>query len=63
MAGSYPARGRVQEIGDEDDDLDEDEEYDEDDEPFSDDEVEELPRPPPDFFTFGNSLTVKGTSC
>ena len=62
MAGSYPSRGRVQEIGDEDDDLDEDEEFDEDDEPFSDEEVEELPRPPPDFFTFGNSLTVKGTS-
>jgi hypothetical protein len=61
MAGSYPTRGRVQEIGDEDDDLDEDEEYDEEDEPFSDEEVEELPRPPPDFFTFGNSLTVKGT--
>ena len=61
MAGSYPTRGRVQEIGDEDEDLDEEEEYDEDDEPFSDDDVEELPRPPPDFFTFGNSLTVKGT--
>jgi Salt tolerance down-regulator len=61
MAGTYPARGRVQEIGDEEDDLDEDEEYDEEDEPFSDEEVEELPRPPPDFFTFGNSLTVKGT--
>jgi hypothetical protein len=61
MAGSYPTRGRVQEIGDEDEDLDEDEEYDEDEEPFSDEEVEELPRPPPDFFTFGNSLTVKGT--
>ena len=60
MAGSYPSRGRVQEIGDEDDDLDEEEEYDEDDEPFSDEDVEELPRPPPDFFTFGNSLTVKG---
>lgn len=59
MAGSYPTRGTVQEMGDEDEELDEDEEYDED-EPFSDEEVEELPRPPPDFFTFGNSLTVKG---
>ena len=60
MAGSYPSRGRVHEIGEEDDELDDDEDYDEDDEPFSDEEVEELPRPPPDFFTFGNSLTVKG---
>jgi hypothetical protein len=61
MAGSYPTRGGVQDIGDEDDDLDEEEDYEEDEEPFSDEEVEELPRPPPDFFTFGNSLTVKGT--
>lgn len=61
MAGSYPTRGRVQEIGEDDEDPDEDDEYDEDDEPFSDEEIEE-PRAPPDFFTFGNSLTVKGRS-
>lgn len=60
MAGSYPARGRVHELGEDDEDPDEDEDYDEDDEPFSDEESEE-PTGPPDFFTFGNSLTVKGT--
>jgi hypothetical protein len=59
MAGSYPTRGGVQDIGEEDDDLEE--EYGDGEESYSDEEVEELPRPPPDFFTFGNSLTVKGT--
>jgi len=70
MAGSYPSRGRVHEIGEEDEDFDEDEEeeYEEDDEPYSEDEEEldshshghGLPPGPPDFFQFGNSLTVKG---
>ena len=47
-------------LGEDDEDPHEDEDYDEDDEPFSDEESEE-PTGPPDFFTFGNSLTVKGT--
>ena len=61
MAGQYPSRGRVHEIGEDDEELEEDDEYDEDEEPYSDEEIEEQPpRGPPDFFTFGNSLTVKG---
>jgi Salt tolerance down-regulator len=56
MAGSFPSRGRVHELGEDDEELD-DEEYD-DDEPYSDEEYDESG--PPDFFTFGNSLTVKG---
>jgi len=62
MAGAYPSRSRVQELGDDDEELDEDEEYEEDDEPYSDEELEEdiLPPGPPDFFQFGQSLTVKG---
>jgi len=59
MAGSYPQRGRVHEIGEEDEGLDDDEEYDEDDEGYSDG-LDDLPHGAPDFFTFGNSLTVKG---
>lgn len=55
MAGSFPSRGRVHEMG-EDEELD-DEEYDDEDEPYSDEEYDEPG--PPDFFTFGNSLTVK----
>ena len=60
MAGSYPTRGRVQEIGEDDEDADEEEDYDEDDEPFSDEDIDDQ-RAPHDFFAFGNSLTVKGT--
>ncbi len=67
MAGSYPSRSRIDEIDEDDEDLEEDdeEEYDdEDDEGYSDDEGElddhGLPPGPPDFFQFGNSLTVKG---
>ena len=60
MAGAYPSRDRIHEIGDEDDDLDDEQEYDEEEEAYSDDELEDHPQGPPDFFTFGNSLTVKG---
>jgi hypothetical protein len=56
MAGSFPSRGRVHELGEDEEELD-DEEYDDEDEPYSDEEYDE---PAPDFFTFGNSLTVKG---
>ncbi|EXJ86656.1 hypothetical protein A1O3_03609 [Capronia epimyces CBS 606.96] len=64
MAGSYPSRGRVHEIDEDEEDLDDDEEYDEEDEEaYSEDEEEldshGLPPGPPDFFQFGNSLTVK----
>jgi hypothetical protein len=63
MAGSYPVSGRVRELGDNEEELDEEDEYDDedDDEPYSDEEYEDdLPPGPPDFFQFGNSLTVKG---
>jgi hypothetical protein len=68
MAGSYPSKSRINEIDEDEEDLeddDEEEEYDdEDDEGYSDDEGElddhGLPPGPPDFFQFGNSLTVKG---
>ena len=67
MAGSYPSRSRIDEIDEDEEDLEEDEEEeydDEDDEGYSDDEGElddhGLPPGPPDFFQFGNSLTVKG---
>lgn len=62
-----PARGRIQEIDAheddvEDDDYSEDEEEDEEEE-YSDEEPLEQPRgPAADFFNFGNSLTVQGTS-
>ncbi|KIW23846.1 uncharacterized protein PV07_12015 [Cladophialophora immunda] len=64
MAGSYPSRSRINEIEDDEEDLEDDDEYDdEDDEGYSDDEGElddhGLPPGPPDFFQFGNSLTVK----
>jgi len=65
MAGSYPSRGRVHEVDEDDDELEDDDEYDDDDdEPYSDEEGDfdghGLPPGPPDFFQFGNSLTVKG---
>ena len=65
IPGSFSSRGRVQEIGDDDEDFDEDDEYDDDDEPYSDEDEDDLdlhglPPGPPDFFQFGNSLTVKG---
>ena len=64
-----PSRGRIQELPDDEDDEYEEEEagdeeysedeYDEDD--YSGDDTDELPpNPATDFFTFGNSLTVKG---
>lgn len=65
MAGSYPSRGRVHEIDEDDEDLEDEDDYeDEDEEGYSDDDGEldhhDLPPGPPDFFQFGNSLTVKG---
>ncbi|KAJ9503130.1 Stress response protein nst1 [Exophiala xenobiotica] len=64
MAGSYPSRGRVHEVDDEDEDLEDEDEYDdEDEEAYSDEDDYDdhgLPPGPPDFFQFGNSLTVKG---
>ena len=59
--GSYPTRGRVQELGEEDDEFDEEDEYD-DEQGYSEDDLEDLANVPPDFFTFGNSLTVKGSA-
>ena len=59
--GSYPTRGRVQELGEEEDEFDEEDEYD-DEQGYSEDDLEDLANVPPDFFTFGNSLTVKGNS-
>jgi hypothetical protein len=67
MAGPYPSRGRINEVDEDEEDLEEDDEgYDdeEDEEEYSDEDGEYdehgLPPGPPDFFQFGNSLTVKG---
>ena len=65
IPGSFSPRGRVHELGEDEDDLEDDEEYDDDDEPYSDEEDEDyyhhgLPPAPSDFLQFGNSLTVKG---
>ncbi len=65
IPGSFSSRGRVHEVGDDDEDFDEDDEYDDEDEPYSDEDEDDLdlhglPPGPPDFFQFGNSLTVKG---
>ena len=66
----HPSRGRIVEHVDNDDEEDEEddgEEYSEeddlDDEEYDEDEPEEIPRDSlqQDFFTFGQSLTVKGT--
>ncbi|KIX03304.1 uncharacterized protein Z518_06856 [Rhinocladiella mackenziei CBS 650.93] len=63
MAGSYPSRSRVHEIDEDDEDLEDDEEYDDEEEEVYSEEGEldghGLPPGPPDFFQFGNSLTVK----
>lgn len=59
MVGQFPIEGPGHQPLENDEDVDE-EDYDEDEEPYSDDDIEEIPRGPPDFFTFGNSLTVKG---
>lgn len=60
------SHGKVEEIPDDDEEDLEDEYEDEeedDDDPYSEDDLEEIPRTTPaDFFTFGNSLTVKGMS-
>lgn len=58
-----PAKGRIHELMEEDEDLDGDDfsEEEDEDEEYSDEEFEEEPRgPAADFFNFGNSLTVQG---
>lgn len=63
MHTERPARGRITEMIEDDEEAD-DEDYsdeDEEEEAYSDDELEEEPRgPAADFFNFGNSLTVQG---
>lgn len=61
MAGQFPIERTGHDPTEDDEDL-EDEDYDDDEETYSDEDIEEIPRGPPDFFTFGNSLTVKGES-
>lgn len=67
-ATERPARGRIQEMIEDDEDGD-DENYsddDDEDEEYSEEEVEEVEEEPKgpaaDFFNFGNSLTVQGNS-
>lgn len=61
MTERHPSRGRIEEIGDDDEEFDEDYDDDEDEEGDSEEYLEEDARSTPaDFFTFGNSLTVKG---
>lgn len=64
-----PPRGHVEELPpsdgeEEEDDPDEDdysdEDYDDDEDDYTDEEPEDIPRATADFFSFGNSLTVKG---
>lgn len=66
MAGAYPVQGRIHELGDDGEELDDEDDYDdeEDEEAYSDEEDfdDQLPPGPADFFQFGNSLTVKGSS-
>jgi Salt tolerance down-regulator len=59
MAGQFPIERTGHDRIEDDEDL-EDDEYDDEEDAYSDDDIEEIPRGPPDFFTFGNSLTVKG---
>lgn len=62
----HPSRGRIHEITEDEEDLEEDydDEEEDDDEPYSDDEFEdeETRAARADFFAFGNSLTVKGST-
>lgn len=59
MAGQFPIDRGGHDLIEDDEGLEE-EEFEDDEEPYSDDDIEEVPRGPPDFFAFGNSLTVKG---
>ncbi len=55
------SRGRIQEIGEDDEAVDEDDYSDEEDDEISeDDDGEEQPGPAADFFNFGDNLTVQG---
>ncbi len=62
MLNGRSSRGRIQEIGEDDEAVEEDDYSDEEDDEISeDDDGEEQPRPPTDFFNFGENLTVQGT--
>lgn len=54
-----PSRGKVTEPSDDEDADDEDEDYEDDDGDYSDEDLDDEIPPATDFFTFGNSLTVK----
>ena len=61
MLNGRPSKGRIQEVGGDDDAVDEDEYSDEEDDEISEDEdEEEQPGPATDFFNFGDNLTVQG---
>lgn len=62
IPGAFSPSGRVQELGDDDEDyFDEDADDDSLDDEDEDDLGYDLPPGPPDFFHFGNSLQVKGS--
>ena len=62
MNAQRPARGRIQEMLENDEEGDDDYSDEDEEEEYSDEEPEEEPRgPAADFFNFGNSLTVQGT--
>lgn len=64
MVNGRSSRGRVQEIGEDDEAIEEDDYSDdeeEDDGISEDDDGEEQAEPAPDFFNFGGNLTVQGT--
>jgi len=55
-----PPPNRIEELEDDEDDYEDDDDYEEDDEDAVEDEQPHDGDPRPDFFTFGNSLTVQG---
>lgn len=55
-----PPPNRIEELGDDGDDYEDEDDYEEDDEDVVEDEPPLDNDPRPDFFTFGNSLTVQG---
>ena len=63
MLNGRSSKGRIQEVGEDDEAVEGDDYSDEeeDDEISEDDDAEEQVAPAPDFFNFGDNLTVQGT--
>ena len=63
MLNGRSSKGRIQEIGEDDEAVEEDDysDEDEDDEISEDNEGDEQAPPATDFFNFGGNITVQGT--